>query len=277
MIRVSEEEFMERFKAVPQVLRDFTVSVEVGDMLWRIGEVHHLQDERIGKIAAILSYIVLGLIHLEDLAKEITAETAIDRRLAEELAREIHVKILALAIPEIQKFYHYGSVGSPQAASGSSQGAEITAGQPQQIRPTFAPPGAGEQPFILHEEQKEIEPVRPMEESLVRPSFYEETSDKRQETGAEGPAAARLEIGGVGEVHPPAGGKEPQIGKTETPPVRVVHYSGPQTPVDPFGSQVPDSGQGDISQAPEKLSKQSLLPPRDIHPENVVDLKDLPK
>ncbi|MBI2595051.1 MAG: hypothetical protein HYW38_02240, partial [Candidatus Colwellbacteria bacterium] len=204
-------------------------------------------------------------------AKEIARETNIDRRLADELAREIQVKILAPIIPEIQKLYHYSS----DAAADSTPPPPST---PVPMRPSFARPSASESattpptppvnpdtPFILHEEQKEIEQTRPRDETLVRPSFYEGADIRHQtlDTGTER-AAARLEIGGVeGDQI-----KGPRVGRTEEPQIRVVHYTGPQTPVDPFGPSV--------SPEQEKPAEPAK-PSQDVHPENIVDLKDLPK
>ena len=262
---LSQQQVFERYDALPDNLRTVMMGDSTIEMLWTIGGAHHLREERIQKVARVVGYVFLGFIHIEDLAKEIAIETNIDRRLAEELAREIQVKLLAPVIPEIQRLYHYGSTSSSQAALPR---AEI-------MRPSFAPPVSSDQPFILHEEpdlrqgfggQAENERVRPREETLVRPTFYEETSDKRQESRVEGPAAARLEIGSIGEINPPAG-REPRVGKTETEKIRVVHYSGPQTQIDPFSPRTSDKQQ----------ETRSVEPPKDIHPENIVDLKDLPK
>lgn len=303
MIKISREEFIKRYDALPENLRQAILSDESVDMLWTIGGAHHLSEDRIGKVAGVIGYIILGLVHLEDLVKEIVIEVGVDRRLAEEIAREIKLKILNPLIPQLQQLYHYGSTGSPQAGSAplttsgpapstGTAAAPVAPPQPAIIKPVFAPGGQGaplversrprgetragqDTPFILHEEQKEIEQARPIGETLVRPSFYEAgASSKEQVVWTEKPQTARLEIGpsaGLGQEER----REPQVGKTETPPIRIVHYSGPQTPVDPFGPSA-GSGQEDISQPPEKPSKQPP-PPRDIHPENIVDLKDLPK
>ena len=280
---------MERLGAVPQNLRDLMASLEVGDMLWLIGEVHHLTEERIQKIAGVLGYVVLGLVHVEDLAKEIVAETNVDRRLADELAREIQVKILAPVIPEIQKLYHYGSTSL--ATSGSVGSPQAAAGEPEMMRPAFAPPQQEvgstkyeereeDRPFMIHEEQSPPaggERARPRDEELMRPSFYKErgAGSGKQETGFER-EAARLEIGpSMDSTRSTSSGRaspEPQVGKTEEPQIRVVHYTGPQTPVDPFGNQT-----SDISNQTLEANDQKTKPPEDVHPENIVDLKDLPR
>ena len=284
MIKIPKQQVSERYDNLTDQLREMLASDKTVDTLWLIGEVHHLSEERIKKLAGVIGYIILGLVHLEDLAKEIAIEADVDRRLAKEIAREIELKILNPIMPQLQQLYHHGSAGTVAPPAGTAAAPP----QPAIMRPVFAPGGqeapvversslrgeAGaspDAPFILHEEQKETEQARPNDEALVRPSFYDPSTDRGQEEQArwnERPTAARLEIGGVEEVR-----KEgPKVGKTEESPIRVVHYSGPQTPVDPFGSQAPDAGH-----PPREAEKRKTEPPRDIHPENIVDLKDLPK
>src|SRR3989337_848383 len=105
MIKVSREEFIKRYEALPDNLREKFLSDENVNMLWTIGDAHHLTEARTGKIAGIVGYIVLGLVHLEDLAKEIVIEANVDRRLADELAREIKLKILNPIFPELNRLY----------------------------------------------------------------------------------------------------------------------------------------------------------------------------
>lgn len=285
MIKIPKQQVSERYDNLTDHLREMLASDKTVDTLWLIGEVHHLSEERIKKLAGVIGYIILGLVHLEDLAKEIAIEADVDRRLAKEIAREIELKILNPIMPQLQQLYHHGSAGTVAPPTGTAAAPP----QPAIMRPVFAPGGQGapvversslrgeagaspDAPFILHEEQKETEQARPMDETLVRPSFYEAgASSKEQVVWTEKPQAARLEIG------PSAGSgqgerREPRVGKTEEPPIRVVHYSGPQTPVDPFGSQTPDTGH-----PPREVEDRKTEPPRDIHPENIVDLKDLPK
>ncbi len=237
-------------------------------MLWTIGEAHHLDEPRIRKVLKIVTYVMMGFVHPNDLQKEISGEIGVDKRLAGEIAHEVQLKILNPLMPEINAAFNYHITGVPA--------------QPTTIRPAFVPPSGGDQPFILHEEQMGPlaggERSRPREEELMRPSFYEsEARSINHEAGIER-TEARLEIGpSVDSTGSPQAGsgqvekKEPRVGKTEEPPVRVVHYTGPQTPVDPFA---PQQETGNRKQETE-LQKEEL--PKDIHPENIVDLKDLPR
>ncbi len=284
MKEIPLEKRLERYDAISQALRDALNSDEITHMFWAIGEAHHLGEERTFKVVKIVGYIMMGFIHPQDLQREIVSETTIDKRLAEEIAHELQVKILNPLIPEINATFNYHITGVP--APSSTAIAPSFAPQPEIMRPAFAPGGQEtrsskqglevnrDRPFILHEEQKETESVRPADETLVRPSFYEEMGNGKQEAVGR-PMAARLEIGGEQSRAASSGRvteREPQIGRTEESPIRVVHYSGPQTLVDPFGDQRPET-----RDQPLEAAEQKTEPPKDIHPENIVDLKDLPK
>ncbi len=282
MIKITNQEFTKRFDALPEGLRERFLADENVNMLSAIGEAHHLHEDRIQKVAGVVGYVVLGLVHAEELAKEIAIEAEIDKRLAEEIAHEIQLKILNPLMPEINAAFNHRAAEPPAAAPTPSA---------PPSKPTFAEPPTENQPFILHEEsdlrqgfggQAGSKQARPQDETLMRPVFYDPPSrgasegrggpglrqDYGRRAGSEPPTAARLEIGGVEEI--PRG--EPRVGKTEEPPMRVVHYTGPQTPVDPFRGQTPET-EHQISETGERKAE----PPKDIHPENIVDLKDLPK
>lgn len=264
MLKFPREKVIDRFDVLPEHVQQLLTSDELTDIIWTIGEAHHLGEERTGKLASIMGAIILGFLHVEDLAKEIIKEAQIDKRLAAEVAHELQIKILNPLLPEINAAFNYHITGMPAA---------VPPAQPEIMRPSFAPPSNVDQPFILHEEQKETDSVRPRDETLVRPSFYTEPDISNQSLDigkSERPMAARLEIGDTGMKEWAT--DEPKVGKTEEPPIRVVHYSGPQTPVDPFGNQA----SGISNQSLESANQKPDLP-KDIHPENVVDLKDLPK
>lgn len=288
MIKVAREELTKRYDALPRDLREGFLSDANMNMLWTIGEAHHLNEERIEKVAGVLGYILLGLVHIEDLAKEIVAEINVDRRLADELTNEIRLKIVNPFIPQLQQLYHYGAA----ATGGPTTPPQASPAPPEILRPTFAPPGAeiankeqeASAPFILHEEPDLRQgfggqgEMRPRKGDLMRPSFYDPLtgSTGRGEESREAwiePTTARLEIGGVEERTI----TKPPVGRTEEPTMRVVHYSGPQTPVDPFAPQTDSAGSPQASNQQPATSSEPPPPPPEVHPENIVDLKDLPK
>ncbi len=290
MIKLPKQQVFERYDALPDHLREILVSDAATNTLWLIGENHHLSEERIRTVAGVVGYIFLGFVHVEDLAREIAGEASIDRRLADDIAKEIQLKILSPVIPEIQQLYHYGSAqaGTPPAGSGAPFVAPAPASpttEINQLKPEFAvpeapvpapPPVDPNNPFVIHQEE-EVQPIARPPEQLVRPSFFNSSAPSmgsERESQIERPPSARLEIGPESFTAPSVK-SGPEVGRTKAPQIRVVHYSGPKTEVDPFGKQELDAS----NQSLEQSAQPPVNPPAspEVHPENVVDLKDLPR
>jgi hypothetical protein len=105
MLKITKTQYIERWDALPPVLREAMFSPANGEMIWRVGEEHHLKEEQIATIAGICGNIVMGFLHPEDLAKEIKTDTGVDERLAQAIAREIDRKVFSPLRSEIEKIY----------------------------------------------------------------------------------------------------------------------------------------------------------------------------
>ena len=137
-------------------------------------------------------------------------------------------------------------------------------------------------PFIIHEEE-EIEPLASGKGApLSRPHFFKSTAGKSEQEKA---VSARLEIGEESQVQ-----EEPEVGRTKKEDVRVVNYTGPELKVDPFkrpASQTPSVPaqekpteaipQGETPETQEKAPELTAEEPKEVSPDNIVNLKDLPK
>ena len=123
-----------------------------------------------------------------------------------------------------------------------------------------APPqGSAPAPFIIHEET-EIQPTASRGIApLDRPQFFKSTAEEKPYVA---PATARLEIGEE-VVSPP---QSQQVGHTKREEPRVVNYTAPVVQADPFERPVQDKKPAEEKQAHE-----------DVSPDNVINLKDLPK
>jgi len=130
--------------------------------------------------------------------------------------------------------------------------------------PTFQ--SQHEAPFILHKEE-EIEPAKEATKTQYntqRPAFYKPTFSEEYKKSMLGAESARIELG---EESTP---REPKPGKTKNQETRIVHYSEFRTPLDPFsGTQ-----EQQVKTSPAEVKKSREVP--EVHPNNVVDLKDLP-
>ncbi len=115
-------------------------------------------------------------------------------------------------------------------------------------------------PFIIHtEEEIKTAASQTSRRDLFRPSFYQPGGIAEAESSE--PVTARIETEGLSRDSGKPG--NPLTARTATPEPRVVHYSDLKTPLDPFGKAVAE---------PVKEEKK-----QEVHPDNVINLKDLPK
>jgi len=140
-------------------------------------------------------------------------------------------------------------------------------------------------PFILHEEE-EIEPLASGRQApLSRPHFFKSTAG---ESTKEKAVSARLEIGEEPQVE-----ESPKVGRTEKEEARVVNYTNPELKVDPFKrptektpdvpaqdkptEPTPQARQTSSNETQEKVQEPTAEEPKEISPDNIVNLKDLPQ
>jgi len=117
-------------------------------------------------------------------------------------------------------------------------------------------------PFVMHEES-DVQPLASKGMApLDRPQFFKSTAEQKPQEKA---SKARLEIGAEEIAQ-----EGPVVGRTKKEEVRRVDYTAPSMRVDPF--QGPDQ-KDEEKEEPKKQEK----PPHEVSPDNIVDLKDLPK
>jgi len=314
MIQLSEEQLKKSVAALPESIQAAFLDERTSATLWMVGERNHLGDERTRVVARLTGYVILGFSHEEDLAHEIEKALQVDHRLAASLSEEISKyvirPVLAGSVSPNVKTPHVEeapnrelpreellSPGFREKIRGEEQ-AQATAENvieenipqrnvpppslprqtqpqaeaqpPQMPQPQTGPVAIrtphverqeGPAPFVLHKEE-EIEPLARDEMSpLDRPQFFKSTATEKPR---QAPSTARLEIGE--EVVAPI----ERVGRTKEETPRVVNYSGPVAEIDPF--RRPQAAKSDKTAAPEP--KQ---PSKEVSPENIVNLKDLPK
>src|SRR3989344_9558790 len=105
MLKISKQQINERWDATPEILRESLCSFENGKIIWQIGKEQHLDDKKIGIIAALSGYAIYGFIQLNDLAKEIKANLNLHSEIADSIAKEIESKIFSSIKNEMKKSY----------------------------------------------------------------------------------------------------------------------------------------------------------------------------
>lgn len=137
-------------------------------------------------------------------------------------------------------------------------------------------------PFIIHEE-KEMEPLASGKQArLSRPHFFKSTAGDSTNEKA---VSARLEIGEESQVE-----ESPRVGRTEKEEVRVVNYTDPEFEVDPFKRPAEQTPNAPVEKKPTDATPREETPKarertptpdaeesKEISPDNIINLKDLPQ
>ena len=271
------EKISRRMDSMTDIIKDAFFSEDNRQLVISICGDYHLSDERTAGVGRSLGYLLLGLIFPKDLPSQIVKEANIDPRIAAEIAQEIDHKIILppLAI-ELNKVYGFklDIVDVPRMVL-QTQVERVTAPtiteaeQVTQVEPPHqdiatvpiksVPDQTQVAPLVMHKRlSSEPTPIQTgggYPNGLVRPSFYTpETSNPNVD---ESTPVARLEIG----INTP--NEEPQTTRVGKEKAQVVHYSAPEVAPDPF------------SGTPKPTSKAE--PKKNINPDNVVNLKDLPQ
>ncbi len=284
---------------VPQEIRDWFGSEETTKIISDINNLFVIQTiERKQIIPRLLFFLELKKIQPENFANELNNALQLPPDIIKKILVEIIEKIL---LPLKQPLLNFGinidliQLSMSPKKDFSVQNESIT--QPQiELKPSFresvvtsssqrAEAAPGEiihpAPFVLHEE-KPMEGTQSARQdlSVQRPTFYKPvfgSGESRFESYAK-PRAATVELGSIET-------KKDLSGSIKTSPqqVRVVHYSEFKTEVSPFGGQptipanpIPTITNPAPSPAAEKVQQVPQSPPTSIHPNNIVDLKDLP-
>lgn len=287
-----------KFEELSENVQDALLSPSTAETIYNIGKSNNLTDEKISILAEIIGDVVMGISNDVDLStllknlgldqvatKNITDSTiTIINQIKTGLTPTSQVEEGVVIKPTFAKD-NYAQSQTKQTPSQliSSPKQEVATFSPKSpIRPGFIEPvttssspraeaAPGEivhpAPFVLHEE-KPLEGMQSQHQDLTtqRPTFYQPvfSSGKPRFEAYAKPKAATVELGGAETKK-----DLPTSLKTSPQQVRVVHYSEFKTQVDPFGGEptVP------ISPIP---AITPTIPPAPIHPNNVVDLKDLP-
>ena len=262
MLQISKEQLYSRYDSLPQVLKEALFSEDTDNLLWKIGDAHHLSDDKKSILATLVGDVILGFIHFDDFEKQISIDLGIDARIAQSLIVEINKKILAPIKNEIEQNYQ-----APTAVTDIKR-VEVPLSSPITVEPSIIPPTeikiekpeevvkpvavdlsaqAGavasgpealfeEAPAIIHKEEK-VQTVVPAKVSLGGlMGIFKRTAEKTAETPQ---VAAEVELGvSQKEI---TQSEQPSMVKTEQPKMRVVHYSDLRTPIAPadiFGKEV---------------------------------------
>ncbi|MBU6500460.1 MAG: hypothetical protein KGJ89_01350 [Patescibacteria group bacterium] len=92
MVTVTQNQALERWDNIPDVLREAMVSEANSDFIWKTCGNEHLPEEQINYVVRIFGHVILGFIHPEDMAGELK-ELGIVPQAADTIAGAINKRI----------------------------------------------------------------------------------------------------------------------------------------------------------------------------------------
>lgn len=105
MTNVSIPQARTRLKTLPENLQDVFFSAQTAEIISRVGEQNHLPEEKVKRVAEAVGVVLLGFIHVEELAKEIQDRAQVTPELAKTLAASVENRILNSVRTDLEKAY----------------------------------------------------------------------------------------------------------------------------------------------------------------------------
>ncbi len=279
MLKISRTQAYNRFISMPQELQDLLLSEKSEAIVAHSAELKHIPEEKLYLINIVAGDVIMGFLHFEDAAREISTSLNIALEAARDLWQEIEKKLLAPWKPAIDKIYAPPGMDKPPAKItpdikrltpspfetvvklDSLQAVGPKTLPPSSSKPSDAtmppvalPPGPSKSlsegnvavqkpaPFLIHQESN-LEPIQSLGGILPK------VEKNIQETKNAAPPMrpAQLELGTPNAAsQDPSSLKTPEPNPKTTPTVptqtsRVIHYTQFKTPTPeaPFAPVAP--------------------------------------
>src|SRR6056297_62528 len=105
MITYPKAKIDRRWDNMPMKLREALYSPAYGKTLLQIAKEHHLNEIKTEKLFKIVSFVLYGFIHKEEIEEKIIKEIKIDQSVAEKISDKIDKKIFSQFVEELNEVY----------------------------------------------------------------------------------------------------------------------------------------------------------------------------
>lgn len=109
------EQVQQRFVTVPAPLQDALFSVENTEIIASLQDQYHVSDEKIGTVASLVGWVLLGFLSKDELADEIAADGELDSVTAKKIAATLTEKIFNPLQAVINAVYRPASTDNQSA------------------------------------------------------------------------------------------------------------------------------------------------------------------
>ncbi len=139
----SQEEVEERFRRLPEPLKEQMMSAENSERIFEVGKKFGLTVEQIGFLAEESGYVVLGLTHPNDFVPRVKDHLRVDEQKAKSIAQEINHQVF-FPLREMLKNTHQFELTQDKIQQQSSPTPSVPRTQPPP--PKFPPVSEDEAP-----------------------------------------------------------------------------------------------------------------------------------
>ncbi|BCX15909.1 MAG: hypothetical protein KatS3mg098_138 [Candidatus Parcubacteria bacterium] len=161
MYYASQKEILERWKNIPEILKDAINSESLIGEIEKLSSNFGLNEDRLLNLLRIVRGVFLGFIHLQDLYKEIKESLNIDPRLALDIYHQLEQKIFSPFRKEIEEVYLKFQVGAIE---------------PHQVEE----PAVGPSQVILKKEEEDLTLNLKPTEAVSKPALEERPEEVKK-------------------------------------------------------------------------------------------------
>jgi len=136
----THEEILERYRRLPQALRDAMFADVNTDIILELGKKHSLLVDRVGLLADETAYIMLGLVHPKEFVSRLVSRLDIPEDRARALAADVNERVFNPIRKHLLEAHDFSAESIPEVKKSSTpEPAEVTPG-PSFRQPSFAMP-----------------------------------------------------------------------------------------------------------------------------------------
>lgn len=164
-MKLSNKEIQERFKKLPENLREAIFSAEITETLLAIGKKYNLPVDKIGNLSTETSLVMIGATHPRDYIANLEKVLEIDRETAQKVAHEVNTQIFSKIRESLKKLHNIPEEKKPKPPSpeGSTAHRAIAEGSSAAAPPQKIPEAKKPKPYTLSQLEKpgglEIPPI----------------------------------------------------------------------------------------------------------------------
>jgi hypothetical protein len=116
MIKYKPEQYRDILDKLPQEVRNVVVSMDTTNHLWKIGEKHNLQIDKVGMMHDISMDTMMGIVSTKDFVKELTESLNLSSLEASNLARDIDENVFRPIKQTMISLYANGAPNRPSSS-----------------------------------------------------------------------------------------------------------------------------------------------------------------